>query len=113
MNDLLMMKFGGTSVGSAERMRAAARLAVEESRKRPVAVVVSAMSKITDLLLGAMRHAEAGDRAGMEANLAMLRERHEQACRELLPAERQPAVLPSCIGGSSTNSRASSTAWPC
>lgn len=93
MNDLLIMKFGGTSVGSAERMRAAARLAVEESRKRPVAVVVSAMSKITDLLLGAMRHAEGGDRAGMEANLRTLRERHEQACRELLPADRQSAVL--------------------
>ena len=93
LNDLLIMKFGGTSVGSAERMRAAARLAVEESRKRPVAVVVSAMSKITDLLLDTMRHAEGGDRAGMEANLRTLRERHEQACRELLPAGRQPAVL--------------------
>lgn len=93
MNDLLIMKFGGTSVGSAERMRSSARLAVEESRKRPVAVVVSAMSKITDLLLGAMRHAEGGDRAGMEANLRTLRERHEQACRELLPPSRQPEVL--------------------
>jgi aspartokinase/homoserine dehydrogenase 1 len=93
LNDLLIMKFGGTSVGSAERMRAAARLAVKESRKRPIAVVVSAMSKITDLLLGAMRHAEGGDRAGVEANLRTLRERHEQACRELLPADRQPEVL--------------------
>jgi aspartate kinase len=93
LNGLLVMKFGGTSVGSAERMRASARLAVEESRKRPVAVVVSAMSKITDLLLGAMRHAEGGDRAGMEAALQTLRDRHEQACRELLPPERQPEVL--------------------
>ncbi len=93
MNHLLIMKFGGTSVGSAERMRAAARLAVAESRKRPVAVVVSAMSKITDLLLGTMRHAEGGDRAGMEANLRTLRERHEQACRELLPPNRRDEVL--------------------
>jgi aspartate kinase len=92
LKDLLIMKFGGTSVGSAERMRAAARLAVKESRNRPVTVVVSAMSKITDLLLGAMRHAEGGDRAGVEANLRTLRERHEQACRELLPADRQPEV---------------------
>ncbi len=82
------MKFGGTSVGSAERMRASARLAVEESRKRPVAVVVSAMSKITDLLLGTMRDAEAGDRAGMESNLTALRERHQQTCRDLLPEAR-------------------------
>ncbi len=92
MKNLLIMKFGGTSVGSAERFRAAARLVVEEARKRPVAVVVSAMSRITDLLLDTMRHAEAGDRAGMAANLAQLRSRHEQVCRELLPEERQAAV---------------------
>jgi aspartate kinase len=93
LKDLLVMKFGGTSVGSAERMRASARLAVKQGRKRPVAVVVSAMSKITDLLLGTMRHAEGGDRAGMESNLRTLRERHEHACRELLPPERQAETL--------------------
>src|SRR5580704_3822567 len=86
------MKFGGTSVGSAERMRAAARLASEERKNRPVAVVVSAMSKITDLLLATMRHAEAGDHAGIETNLATLRARHEEACRDLLPESRQAAV---------------------
>ena len=92
MNGLVVMKFGGTSVGSAERMRVAARLAADESRKRPVAVVVSAMSKITDLLLDTMRHAEGGDRAGIETNMAALRSRHEDACRELLPETRQAAV---------------------
>jgi aspartate kinase len=50
------------------------------------------MSKITDLLLDTMRHAEAGDRAGVERNLAALRARHEEACRELLPAGRRPGV---------------------
>ena len=87
------MKFGGTSVGSAERMRVAARIAAGERKKRPVAVVVSAMSKITDLLLATMRHAEAGDRAGMGANLAALRSRHEEACRDLLPEAGVAAVL--------------------
>ncbi len=88
------MKFGGTSVGSAERMRIAAGLAAQEGRKRPVAVVVSAMSKITDLLLDTMRHAEAGDRTGIGANLAALRERHEQACRELFDESGQASILP-------------------
>jgi bifunctional aspartokinase / homoserine dehydrogenase 1 len=92
LNDLLVMKFGGTSVGSAERMRASARLAAEEMKRRPVAIVVSAMSKITDLLLDTMRHAEAGDDAGVEKDLTALRQRHEQACRELLPEARQPEV---------------------
>ncbi len=83
------MKFGGTSVGSAERMRVAAAIAAEQMARRPVVIVVSAMSKITDLLLDTLRHAEAGDRAGMEANLATLRERHIATCRELLPMERR------------------------
>ena len=89
MNDLLVMKFGGTSVGSAERMRVAAGIAAEQKARRPVAIVVSAMSKITDLLLDTLRRAEAGDQAGLEANVAKLRERHLATCRELLPPERQ------------------------
>ena len=92
MKDLLVMKFGGTSVGSAGRIRVAAELVAAERAKRPVLVVVSAMSKITDLLLDTMRHAEAGDHSGIETNLAVLRARHEEACRELLPAGRQPSV---------------------
>jgi aspartokinase/homoserine dehydrogenase 1 len=92
LNDLLVMKFGGTSVGSAERMRVAAELASREQRRRPVVIVVSAMSKITDLLLDTMRHAEAGDSAGLDSNIARLRERHMATCRELLPADKQAAA---------------------
>lgn len=93
MKDLLVMKFGGTSVGSAERMKASAGLAAREAGGRPVAIVVSAMSKITDLLLDTMRHAEGGDSAGIAKNLSELRERHRAACRDLLPESRQEDAL--------------------
>lgn len=93
MNDLLVMKFGGTSMGSAERIREAARLSMEQARHRQVLVVVSAMSKITDLLLDAMRYAEAGDRPGLESRIQTLQDRHLDACRELLPAPRQEAAV--------------------
>jgi aspartokinase/homoserine dehydrogenase 1 len=93
LNNLLVMKFGGTSVGSAERMRVAARLSAEQAGQRPVAIVVSAMSKITDLLLDTMRHAEAADAAGLEANISKLRERHLETCIELLPAAKREAAL--------------------
>ncbi len=92
MKNLLVMKFGGTSMGSAERMKVAASLVAGEQKKRPVVMVVSAMSKITDLLLDTMRQAEAGHRAAADASLALLRQRHEETCRELLPAEKQAAV---------------------
>ena len=90
--DLLVMKFGGTSVGSADRMKIACDLIAAEAARRPVVAVVSAMSKITDLLLDTTRHAEGGDHAGMDNNLRKLEERHLEALAELLPASSQEPV---------------------
>ena len=87
------MKFGGTSVGSADRIRVAADLIANARQTRPVIAVVSAMSRVTDLLLDTMKHAEAGDRAGLNANLEQLGSRHRAACRELIPVPDQPATL--------------------
>ena len=80
------MKFGGTSVGSADRMKAACDLIAAEAARRPVVAVVSAMSKITDLLLDTTRQAEAGDQAGLDFNLHQLELRHLTAADALIPA---------------------------
>jgi aspartate kinase len=48
-------------------------------------VVVSAMSKVTDLLLDTLRAAEAGKSMEVEANLKKLESRHVETCRALLP----------------------------
>ncbi len=93
MSNLLVMKFGGTSMGSAQRIRVAAELASTEQARRPVAIVVSAMSKITDLLLDSLRKAEAGDQADLDQNLRQISQRHAQACQELLPEGRQEKAL--------------------
>lgn len=87
------MKFGGTSMGSAERMKIAGEIIAREAQRRPVAVVVSAMSKVTDQLLETLRHAEGGDRAGVEENLRKLTARHEEAARELLPAPQAETAV--------------------
>lgn len=92
MNRLLVMKFGGTSMGSADRIRVAAQLSEEQARQRPTLVVVSAMSKVTDLLLETMRRAEAGDAAGMESDIHKLADRHRAVCAELIPGERRAAT---------------------
>lgn len=94
MNNLLVMKFGGTSMGSAERMQVAASICREQKQQRPVLAVVSAMSGVTDLLLNTLRHAEAGDEAGIETSVQTLLSRHEKACRELLqdPAQCDRAM---------------------
>ena len=87
--NLLVMKFGGTSMGSAERIQVAAGICAEQKKQRPVVAVVSAMSGVTDLLLNTLRHAEAGDEAGIEANLDRLGKRHLETCADLLPGERR------------------------
>jgi len=92
---LLVMKFGGTSVGTGERIGAAADLIAEARRNRPVVAVVSAMAKVTDTLLETMRRAEAGDRAGLDANMKLLEDRHVEVVRDLFPAERHAAVASS------------------
>ncbi len=95
MKDLLVMKFGGTSMGSADRIKVAARLSREALEKRPVVVVVSAMSRVTDLLLDTLRRAEAGDMDTVNANLKTLADRHLATCGELLSG---PA-LDEAVGG--------------
>lgn len=92
MDNLLVMKFGGTSMGSAERMRAAAVIVSEERKRRPVAVVVSAMSKITDLLLETLRHAEVGDRAAVDRGVRTLLGRHLEACERLFDEHTRTAA---------------------
>lgn len=73
-------------------MKVSAGLAMDAARTRPVAIVVSAMSKVTDLLLDTMKHAEGGDRAGIGTNIGLLRKKHHEALAELLPEERQVSV---------------------
>src|SRR5271165_160562 len=87
------MKFGGTSMGSAERIKAAAAICTEQTRQRPVVAVVSAMSKVTDLLLDTMRKAEAGDEHGLDANLETLSQRHRTCCGELLSGDAHDRAL--------------------
>src|SRR5689334_14115999 len=93
MKDLLVMKFGGTSMGSAERIRSVSQICVNERRHRPILVVVSAMSKVTDQLLETLRLAETGHSMEVEANLKKLEARHVETCRELLPEPSCSAAI--------------------
>ncbi|MGE0591825.1 MAG: aspartate kinase [Vicinamibacterales bacterium] len=59
---LIVMKFGGTSVGSAERIAHAAKLAVDSAEQgHQVVVVTSAMSGVTNTLVDAAREASTGN----------------------------------------------------
>ncbi len=62
-----VMKFGGTSVGDAARIRSAATIAAEASKRCSIVVVVSAMSGVTNTLIAAAGKSAAGDEAAAEA----------------------------------------------
>lgn len=58
---LIVMKFGGTSVGSAERIAQAAQLATDSAAAgHQVVVVTSAMSRVTNTLIDAAKEASTG-----------------------------------------------------
>lgn len=91
-DSVLVMKFGGTSVGSPDSIDRAARLIREQARRRRVAVVASAMSQVTNQLLATLDAGARGEHSAVENNLSKLKEKHLEACRDLLPRERQPEV---------------------
>src|SRR5579872_1603813 len=81
----VVMKFGGTSVEDPTAIRRTADIVAGRIAmgKRPV-VVVSALAKVTDLLLRAAEVAAAGDRTGALAISSRLRCRHRDTACALL-----------------------------
>ncbi len=90
----MVHKFGGTSVANADRYRNVARIVRAEPGTRK-GVVVSAMSGVTDALLGLVARAKRRDPAYRDA-LDALHRKHVEAARALLPegeSARIEAVL--------------------
>jgi aspartate kinase len=95
---VIVMKFGGTSVGSRERLQRMARLVAEDPR--PKVVVVSAMADTTDRLLDAGRAAERGDRARLAQVLSGIGALARSATDEPVPAtDRLIAELTGLLDG--------------
>src|SRR5579872_1741663 len=98
---LIVMKFGGTSVGHADRFRQCAALVRDAARHDRIVVVVSAMSGITDLIFKTLEAARQGDTRATEAGLQQFTALHEALIHNLLDQdsdqksdqERVPAAL--------------------
>src|SRR3954464_12122906 len=91
----LTMKFGGTSVGSPEAISNVVSIVTEEvARANRVVVVVSAMSGVTDALIGSVREAAAGNKWGYLSCSQKLRDRHAEALHLLtVPGRDRDSVL--------------------
>jgi len=78
-----ILKFGGTSVGSAENIKRIGEIVLNQHEK--IIVVVSALGGVTDLLLAAAQKAASGVKVNGE--LVAIRVRHEQIIAELFKNE--------------------------
>ncbi len=99
---MIIMKFGGTSVadqGAVERLISIVRAQRQADAQqeggdaRGPIVVVSALSKVTDRLLGIAANAGAGDIEGAQTNLRELRQRHTTISKVVTdPVQREQVV---------------------
>jgi aspartate kinase len=93
----LVLKFGGTSVGSAKAIGQAADIVRDlRAEGHHVAVVTSAMSGVTDALLGGASAATSGHSDQVRGFAQTVRARHEQAIQELQlsPDEHSAVTAP-------------------
>jgi aspartokinase/homoserine dehydrogenase 1 len=84
-----VLKFGGTSVGSAENIRRVKKIV--ESQDGDVIVVVSALGGITDKILNAAKMAVLGTEY-FNTEITSIRERHQEVVEALFEGERREDI---------------------
>jgi aspartokinase len=89
---MVVVKFGGTSVGAAQQIDQAARIVHSMSDANPV-VVVSAMGGVTDALLQAGEAAVTGQTRLRDDKLWDIRSRHDQAINQLFKDRNVAAAV--------------------
>jgi aspartate kinase len=90
---MIVMKFGGTSVESAEAIERVAKIVSSRLKQAPI-VVVSAMAKVTDQLIAMGNLAAKGHCDESLAMLQSLRARHFETAKTLLGAKRGETLAP-------------------
>ncbi len=96
----LVMKFGGTSVGSSEAMAGAVQITKEARAAWPrVVVITSALSGVTNLLLESAASAARGNTSLLPEAEQTLLANHQTIAVSLIPDEARRAAVLEEIGG--------------
>ena len=80
---MIVIKFGGTSVGDADRVATAIDIVAERQSQKPI-VVVSALAGVTNELVAASEAAKACDIDRVNKIIAGVRQRHEDVAMRLV-----------------------------
>lgn len=86
LKPLRILKFGGTSVADARCMENVVEIIRGFSQGSDVAIVVSAMSGVTNKLIQATAYSEIGDRHSVQAIFNQLRGEHKAVVSALFPS---------------------------
>ena len=87
---MIVKKFGGSSLADADKIRKTVEI-VQNSKDKPVCLVLSAMKGVTNYLVEAASWAEVGDDRYKE-NIAAISEKHVR-CMDDLFGESVPEEL--------------------
>src|SRR5205814_3294961 len=79
---MIVIKFGGTSVGDAQRVANAIDIVAERRHLRPI-VVVSALAGVTNDLVAASEAAKRCEIERVDEIIARIRQRHEDVAVQL------------------------------
>ena len=85
-----VLKFGGTSVANSKSLSNV--LKIVQKQKGSVAVVVSALGGITDLLMEMLSLAQSGQDQYKD-NLAVIEKRHLETIKKYIPIQHQSAII--------------------
>ena len=87
-----ILKFGGTSVANAQNIKLVLDIVKTKAKNDKLVVVVSALSKVTDLLHQAAIKAANNDESYKEI-VAEIEKKHLEALKALIPVSEQSGLL--------------------
>ncbi|MCD0475991.1 bifunctional aspartate kinase/homoserine dehydrogenase I [Flavobacterium sp. EDS] len=87
-----ILKFGGTSVANAENIKRVLEIVNQKSEQDQLIVVVSALSKVTDLLQAAAAKAASNDESFKDI-VAEIEKKHLDTLKALIPVSEQSSLL--------------------
>lgn len=88
----IVMKFGGTSVGNAERFRQCAEIVAQAAKQDRIVVVVSAMAGVTDLIFRTIDAARHGDAVATKMHLQKFEAVHRELTSSLFDQSHAAAA---------------------
>ena len=89
---MIVLKFGGTSVANAQNIQKVITIVNQKAKENKLAVVVSALSGVTDMLINASKKAATKDET-YKTNIDDIKQKHFDAISDLVETANQNQLL--------------------